>query len=422
MSKELLQKNTHFLLRWLPVVLLGFCILFYFLMQYQAHHMQEKQLKLKNRNVWDAFIGNSGNLNRHIKGEYDIVEGQLISINLLNEPRDTGIWYNDQQKFIPFKILTKQVNWNNKIYQISGYVSSTEISHLIIKVFITEAIILLLLLLSIIILNLVSSGLLWNPFFITMKEIKAYDITRNRSIDLADETGTTEFNDLNKAISILISNINASFDHQKQFVENASHEMQTPLAVIRSRIELLTNQPALTENVAATLSDITDANNRLTQLNRTLLLLAKIENNQFPETEDVDVSLMIDDIVETFRSLYDKEFPIVNINKDQPLIIKANRSLAEILLSNIIKNAIIHNTEKGKINVSIQNKSLVVENTGSELRGAPEEMFERFKKGSDKTKTTGLGLAIVKQIGYLYGYQLTYKYSKGWHIIKIVFN
>jgi hypothetical protein len=252
MSKELLQKNTRFLLRWLPVVLLGFCILFYFLMQYQAHHMQEKQLKLKNRNVWDAFIGNSGNLNRHIKGEYDIVEGQLISINLLNEPRDTGIWYNDQQKFIPFKILTKQVNWNNKIYQISGYVSSTEISHLIIKVFITEAIILLLLLLSIIILNLVSSGLLWNPFFITMKEIKAYDITRNRSIDLADETGTTEFNDLNKAISILISNINASFDHQKQFVENASHEMQTPLAVIRSRIELLTNQPALTENVAAT--------------------------------------------------------------------------------------------------------------------------------------------------------------------------
>ncbi len=96
MSKELLQKNTRFLLRWLPVVLLGFCILFYFLMQYQAHHMQEKQLKLKNRNVWDAFIGNSGNLNRHIKGEYDIVEGQLISINLLNEPRDTGIWYNDQ--------------------------------------------------------------------------------------------------------------------------------------------------------------------------------------------------------------------------------------------------------------------------------------------------------------------------------------
>ncbi len=421
MSKQLLQKNTIFLLRWLPVILALFSVLFYFLMRFQAHHMQEKQLQLKNENVWNAFISNSGNLNRHIKGEYDIVEAQLIPINLLNEPRDTMIWYSEQQKFLPFKILTRQINWNNKIYQISGYASATEINHLIIKVFITEAIILLLLLLSIIILNRISSRLLWNPFFITMEKINEYDITRNRLIDLADETGTTEFNDLNKAISILISNINASFDRQKQFIENASHEMQTPLAIIRSRIELLTNQPALTENVAARLGDITDANNRLTQLNRTLLLLAKIENNQFPETGDVDVSLMIDEVIEMFRNLYEKSFPAININKDQPLIIKANPSLIEILLSNIIKNAIIHNTAEGKIYVSIHNSEFLVKNTGPELQGSPEEMFERFKKGPDKTKTTGLGLALVKQICYLYNYPLSYEYSNGWHTIKIIF-
>ncbi len=421
MIKQLLKKNTNFLLRWLPVILLGFCVLFYFLMRYQAHHMQEKQLELKNRNVWNAFILNAGNLNRHIKGEYDIVEGTLIPINLLNEPRDTIIWYNEQQKFLPFKILTKQVNWNNKSYQISGYVSSTEVSHLIIKIFITEAIILLLLLLSIIILNRISSGLLWKPFFITMKKVNEYDINRSRTIDLADETGTTEFNNLNKTISILISNINASFDHQKQFVENASHEMQTPLAIIRSRIELLINQPALTEKVAATLGDITDANNRLTQLNRTLLLLAKIENNQFPETEDVNISLMVNDIIEMFKNLYENDFPTVTIEKGHPLIIKANPSLIEILLSNIIKNAIIHNIPEGKINVTINNLQLIVQNTGPELKGAPEEMFERFKKGSDKSKTTGLGLSIVKQICYLYGYQLTYEYNNGWHVLKIMF-
>jgi signal transduction histidine kinase len=154
-------------------------------------------------------------------------------------------------------------------------------------------------------------------------------------------------------------------------------------------------------------------------LNRTLLLLAKIENNQFPETEDVNISLMVDDIIETFRNLYDENFPIVNINKNEPLIIKANRSLVEILLSNIIKNSIIHNTPEGKINVTIKNMHLMVENTGPELQGAPEEMFERFRKGSDKTKTTGLGLALVKQICYLYGYQLTYGYNNGWHVVKI---
>jgi len=422
MSKQLLQKNTLFLLKWLPVVLLGFCVLFYFLMRYQAHHMQEKQLELKNKNVWNAFILNGGNLNRHIKGEYDINDGELIPVNLLDEPRDTTVWYEQQKKFLPFAILTAEINWNNKKYQVSSYVSSTEISHLIIKIFITEAVILLLLLLSIIFLNRISSRLLWKPFFITMKKIKEYDINRSRSVDLAGEIGTTEFNDLNKTINVLIGNINASFDHQKQFVENASHEMQTPLAIIRSRVELLTNQPALTEDVAAILGDITDANNRLTQLNRTLLLLAKIENNQFPETEDVNVSSMVDDIIETFRNLYNNNFPIINVNKDQPPVIKANPSLVEILLSNVIKNAIIHNTPEGKLNVTIKNTHLIVENTGPELQGVPEEMFERFKKGSDKTKTTGLGLAIVKQICYLYGYQLTYKYSQGWHIIKIIFD
>jgi signal transduction histidine kinase len=421
MSRQLLQKNTLFLLKWLPVVLLGFCVLFYFLMRYQAHHMQEKQLELKNKNVWNAFILSGGNLNRHIKGEYDINDGELIPVNLLDEPRDTSVWYNEQRKLLPFAILTKQVSWNNKIYQVSGYVSSTEISHLIIKVFITEAIILLVLLLSIIFLNRMSSGLLWKPFFITMKKVKEYDINRSRSVDLADETGTTEFNDLNKAISILIGNINASFDHQKQFVENASHEMQTPLAIIRSRVELLTNQPALTENVATILGDITDANNRLTQLNRTLLLLAKIENNQFPETEDVNISLMVDDIIEMFRNLYEKDFPIVTIKKEEPLIIKANPSLVEILLSNIIKNAVIHNTAQGQIKVTIENMQLLVENTGPPLQGAPEEMFERFKKGSDKTKTTGLGLALVKQICYLYGYQVLYQYSNRCHKIKVDF-
>ncbi len=419
MSKELLQKNTHFLLRWLPIVLLSFCVLFYFLMRYQAHHMQEKQLELKNKNVWNAFILSGSNLNRHVKGEYDINDGELIPVNLLDEPRDTSVWYNEQSKFLPFAILTKQVSWNNKIYQVSGYVSSTEIRHLIIKVFITEAAVLLLLLLSIIFLNRMSSRLLWKPFFITMKKVNEYDINRNGLIDLADETGTTEFNELNKAISILISNINASFDHQKQFVENASHEMQTPLAIIRSRIELMINQPELTEKVAGILGDITDANNRLTQLNRTLLLLAKIENNQFPETEEVNVSSMVDDIIEMYGNLYEPDFPTVQINKGEPLIIRANRSLVEILLSNVIKNAVIHNSVKGKINVTIQNRQLLVENTGPALQGVPEEMFARFKKGSNKTKTSGLGLALVKQICYLYGYQLTYKYNNGWHVVKI---
>src|SRR6266542_6191872 len=333
MSKPLLQRNTRYLLIWLPVVLLVCSLLFYVLMRKQANNMQEEQLFIKQENIWNAFRSKSGNIDRHITGEYDIVEGISNTDIELNEPRDTVIYYPDKQKSLPFKILTSQLEWNNKTYQVTTYVSSTEISHLIIKVFLGEAVLFVLLLIAIVILNRKSSSLLWKPFFSTMKKVNEYDITRNQSLVLPVETGTTEFDELNKVITNLVNNVNAAYYNQKQFVENASHEMQTPLAIIRSKLELLINQPGLTEKVAALLGDITEANDRLSQMNRTLLLLAKIENNQFPDTEEINISQMLKQIINNFQSHYDN-FPFLTTNIEDNVITNANRSLIEILISN----------------------------------------------------------------------------------------
>src|SRR5438309_340174 len=137
MSKPLLQKNTRFLLKWLPVVLLVCSLLFYMVMSRHAHHMQEKQLLLKKDNIWNAFIARQGSIERHIMGEYDIDEGNANTIIEPGEPRDTTVYYANQQKLLPFKILTTNVQWKGRPYHITTYVSSTEITHLIIKVFIT---------------------------------------------------------------------------------------------------------------------------------------------------------------------------------------------------------------------------------------------------------------------------------------------
>ena len=342
MSKLLLQKNTRYLLIWLPVVLLVCSLLFYVLMRMQAHHMQEEQLFLKQENVWNAFKAKSGNIERHITGEHDLAEGSNNSGLELNEPRDTVIYYSGKQKSLPFKVLTSKLEWNNKTYQISTYISSTEIKHLTIKVFLGEALLFVLLLIAIIILNRKSSGLLWKPFFSTMKQVNEYDITRNQSLALPNETGTREFDELNKAITNLINNVNSAYYNQRQFVENASHEMQTPLAIIRSKLELLINQPNLTEKDALLLGDITDATNRLSQMNKTLLLLSKIENNQFPETEAVNICEMLDAIMNNLASYYDN-FPHVKSDIEGGVTATANYSLMEILISNLLKNAVEHN-------------------------------------------------------------------------------
>ena len=422
MSKKLLYKNTMYLLRWLPLVLVLFCILFYFLMRMQAHHMQEKQLLLKQQNFWNAFTKKMGAIETNIVGEYFINEAVPIDAKYSDEPRDTVIYVESLKKAIPFAALTSQLQWNGKAYDVTTFVSSTEINHLIIKVFITEALILLLLLLTIVFLNRRSSRMLWQPFFSTLQKMDEYDITNNTTPHIPNETGIIEFNRLNNELNKMIARVNSAYYNQKQFVENASHEIQTPLSIIRSKLELLINQPDLTKKSASLIGDITEANDRLSQMNRTLLLLAKIENNQFPEVEDISLSQLLHNVIVSFQEHYEEKLPSLRSDIDENVIIEANKVLIEILLSNLLKNAIEHNVPAGFITVQLKGKNFCIENTGAVLEASPDELFERFKKSSYQSKTTGLGLALVKQISLLYHYELSYEHEKGRHKINIKFN
>lgn len=421
MSKPLLQKNTRTLLLWLPIVLLAASLLFYLMLDWHSHHMQEKQLLLKQNNVWAAFTSQPTSFTRHVQGEYDIREGTLAGDIEENEPRDTIIYYQNTKQSLPFEVLTSAYSWNGKIYLLSTYVSSKEIHHLVIKVFATEAVILLLLLLTVVIVNKKSSRSLWAPFFATLQKVNQYDIIRNQNTDLPPSTGTAEFDELNKVITSLIGNVNQAYHQQKHFVENASHEIQTPLAIIRSKLELLINQPELTEKAALLLSDITDANDRLSQMNHTLLLLAKIENNQFPDVEEINISNRLQNIINNYRNHYNGNVPdiVKNVHSEKKVV--ANQSLIEILLSNLVKNAVEHNQPGGAVIITLTDAALSIKNTGAEPETEPETLFERFRKGSHKSKTTGLGLAMVKQICLLYHYSINYSYRNGWHEVTVEF-
>jgi signal transduction histidine kinase len=237
---------------------------------------------------------------------------------------------------------------------------------------------------------------------------------------LDSQTGIAEFNQLNHELNALVGKVNKVYTNQKQFVENASHEMQTPVAIIRSKIEFLINDPALTERTAVLLADITAANERLSQLNKSLLLLAKIDNNQVPQVEQVDVSQVIEKILENYHEHYE-HFPKLTKSIQPQIIIVANLSLFEILLSNLVGNAVIHNIPNGRIHVELNTEKLMIVNTGNEIKDDPEKLFERFKKGDDASKTTGLGLALVKQITQLYQLKIQYEYENAEHRITVFF-
>lgn len=419
MSRTLQQKNTRQLLIRLLVILIGGSLLFYYLMLRQARHMQQEQLELRQTNFQHAFITQQAVMPWQVRGEYDITEeNRLLSPDQLNEPRDTSLLFGSNR--VSFKKLTRPFEFNGRLYLLTTYVSSKEISHLIIKVFLIETFLFVLLFIAIIYTNRRSSASLWMPFRRTLKKLGEYDITQNQAMELPEQTGTTEFDELNLAINRLLERVYAAYHHQKQFVENASHELQTPLAIIRSKLDLLINQPVITEETAILLADITEANERLSQMNKNLLLLAKIENNQFPDKTAIDLAALLSRTIESFRRYYDDKFPLFSSSIKEGITIIANPSLMDILFSNLIKNAVEHNIPSGYIHVQLNESGLQVTNSGPSIEVAPDQFFERFRKGGDGNKSTGLGLAIVKQICQVYGFVPHYKYAEGKHTIAVL--
>jgi signal transduction histidine kinase len=421
MSKSLQEKNTGYFLIWLPLVLLIGTGLFYILMSKHAHHMAEEQLELKQENVWNAFLTNREKPASHITGEYDLANGYLVPSDLLGKQRDTTIYYTANKKWVAFKILTEQHLVKEQPYQLTTYISSKEITHLIIKVFIAEVLVFVLLLVAIVIINQKSSGWLWRPFYATMKQLREYDIIQNQSLSLPEQTGTREFDQLNQVLIRLIGHVHLAYSNQKQFVENAAHELQTPLAVIRSKLDLLINSPSLTEETANLLADITQANDHLSQMNKNLLLLTRIDNNQFPDRTHILLSDTLEKLIAYYQAYYDGDLPVIEKSIQPEVQLDANVSLIEILINNLINNAIVHNLPNGYVRIRLTQQELVIENTGPPIEGGTARLFERFTKGYEQSRTTGLGLSLVKRICTIYQFGLQYDYAQGIHRVSVRF-
>jgi signal transduction histidine kinase len=421
MSRSLQQKNTRSLLTWLPLVMLGGSLFFYLLMRGHVLHMQQQQLQLKQDNIWNALRSAPGSMPLHIKGEYDIDRGVLFPASLIGRPRDTSLYYAADKEWDPFDLLTRQYTLEGTPYQITTYISSKEITHLLIKVSLAEALIFFSLLAAIVVINRKSSRRLWQPFYNTVHSIREYDILENKPLALPGQTGIEEFDRLNDTLTALIDQVSRAYGNQKQFTENAAHELQTPLAIIRSKVELLIDAAGLTEETARLLADISDANERLSQMNKNLLLLTKIDNRQFPEKHTIILSDALGKLIGYYQDHYEERLPSIKTTIQPGVEVVANSSLVEILLANLLRNAVIHNIPGGWVHIQLADKELTIENSGLKLEGNTESLFERFKKGREESRTTGLGLALVKQICHYYQFGLEYCHLDGTHRVRVVF-
>lgn len=254
----------------------------------------------------------------------------------------------------------------------------------------------------------------------TISLLKLYDVKGTQQLKLLP-TDISEFKKLNNSIEGMTAKIEKDYRLLKEYTENVSHEIQTPLAIIKNKIELLLQDQTLNKEHLLTLAKLHQSTGRLSKLSKNLAVLTKIENNQFVKDSEIFLADFITERLEDFEELIElKEIDLTTSFEDNPKL-SINSTLAYLLFNNLISNAVRHNITRGGINIIITNNKFIITNTGNPLKTSKKDLFNRFTKSTDNADSTGLGLAMVKKIVSFYGFYISYKSEKELHTISVVF-
>lgn len=278
----------------------------------------------------------------------------------------------------------------------------------------------LILLLTVILIALVVLQKSMRPLYKILDWLNAYTPGKSHS-RLSIDTDIHEFRQLEKVTTEATDRSDRAFEKQKQFIGNASHELQTPLAVLGGRIDWMLDNDSLGEESVGELVQMKRELGHIVRLNKTLLLLTKIDNDQFPDQTDVNLSSMVLSQKELYEEIFSSKRISCSVQvPDEPVIIRMNETLASILVTNIIKNAFVHSPEGSTVALTLTENELVVANSGDSPLDQ-SRIFDRFYQGAKKDGSTGLGLALAKTIADRNGLRLTYSYENGRHLFRIGF-
>lgn len=334
--------------------------------------------------------------------------------------KDTLMYHVSEEELEPVRILHSAFQYQNEFYRLKIISSLVEEDDLLEDSFWSVLWLFLILVASVIIINNVILRKVWNPFYDILNRLKTYRLDSSETaINLP--TKTVEFIELQKASNALIRHSREAYTSQKQFTENASHELQTPLAIITNKLELLLESENLHKADAQTIAEVINMVDRLTQLNKSLLLLAKIENKQFPDQSVISINKTGKENIANFEDFADYKNIRITIEEIENLEVNMDASLTNILISNLVKNAIFHNIQGGKIHLMFSKEEFSIYNTGKNTALADETIFNRFQKDALKTQSTGLGLAVCKAICDFYDLSITYTFEDNNHCFTVNF-
>ena len=420
--KSLLSKSSNQFLVYMVIIMLCSFPLFYFVMKYYYTEDLDELIEFRCKHFTDKHLSS-------------FVLSDIESWNEFNEDMQIYPFYNTyplneivQKPFyneaeghtIEYRIYYSKIQIQGKPYVFMSRIAMIETSDLLRTLGIQYVLFFIIIFIGLFGIQRILSRRLWRPFYTSLDKMENFSLEKG-AIPTFDDTNTTEFARLNTNLAKLMQDNIASYNQQKEFTENASHELQTPLAVFQSQLDLLLQDPTLTESQIIVIQSLYDVSSRLARLNKNLLLLAKMDNSQFKDTTNIDFVSLLDNDLLYLKELIANNGISLSVNICNSLMVIANKTLLESLINNLIANAIRHNRIGGHISIELENNTFSISNSGSNIPLNKEKIFRRFSRASEDKRGNGLGLSIVKQICKLHGWKIEYEYRDEMHRFVILF-
>jgi signal transduction histidine kinase len=412
------KTNLNFLSISLFTFLMGI-IAFYFLLRQQVDHYINTEL-FKARITYIQDAENMGSKQSTYLGACKLMKIKPIQqiTDSLSHFKDTLIFDPAQDKYTAYRQMTFESRTTIGPQKVKIIRPLEATDNLIINVFLIMTLLVILLIITLLFINNYSSYQIWKDFYLSLEKINSFNLNNQGALDLPP-TEVKEFEDLNTVLSRMSKRIANDFSRMKEYTENASHEIQTPLAIITTKLEQLIQCDKLPEKQVHIIGDAYDAANRLSRLNKTLILLARIENRQFPEVEKVFPQEIIQKHLDNYEEIIQTKKLKLSVDLSPKTSLEINPYLSDILFLNLIKNAIRHNTVGGILNLKLKSDSFEITNSGAPLEFDPDKLFNRFYKVTSSKKSLGLGLAIVKTITDIFNITISYSYHDNQHRIRL---
>ena len=329
--------------------------------------------------------------------------------------QDTMVYIVEKKETEPARILTTIFrNDAGQYYELSVSTPTIEKQDLRESIFYLLIGLFVILLVTILIINIWVFYRSMKPFYVLLHWLGDYRLGQTHK-PLYNPTHTSELQKLNDTVIRFAQHSQEVFQQQKQFIGNASHEIQTPLAVCRNRLEILMEDETLTEQQLGEIIKTYETLEYVSKLNKSLLLLSKIDNHQYSETSKVCLNDVLHSLIPDFEEVYAFKEVSLSLEENARLCADMNEVLATVLMTNLLKNAFVHNVEDGSIRITINRDSICFSNTGTLVAMDEKRVFERFYQGNKKEGSTGLGLAIANAVCRQFKLELKYVFKDGMH-------